>query len=103
MVMMLTAASIVAVLAVAGALVVRVTRPGAPASDASARGADTFAMSAVAAETLVLPQGEAVTAAGGAPGALMLVTRDDSGVERLRLFDAATGAPGPVAILRRAP
>jgi hypothetical protein len=93
LVTLLTATSVAGVILVTGALVIRLSRP-APAFDAAA----------VAAPAVALPTGESITAAGGAPGAVILATRDAAGVERLRFFDAATGAETrTVRVDRRAP
>lgn len=90
----LTVAAAVAVLAVAAALVVRAARPAAvPAFDAAA----------IAAESVVVPAGEAVTAAGAAPGVLILITRDADGAERLRFYDARTGRESRVVAITRGP
>lgn len=88
----LTVALILGVSTVAGAMVFRITRADAPAP---------FDPRAVTAERLVIPEGETVVAAGAAPGALILATRDAEGRERLRLFDAATGAPLRALALER--
>lgn len=77
-------ALILGVSTVAGAMVLRIAR-----SEPSAG----FDPRAVTAERIALPEGETAIAAGAAPGALILATRDAEGRERLRLFDAATGAP----------
>jgi hypothetical protein len=55
----------------------------------------------IAAETLALPPGEAITAIGRAGGEVLVTTRDDAGAERLRAFDAATGAERSVTTIVR--
>jgi hypothetical protein len=97
MVSLLTATLIVGVVIVVGALVLRLIRPAPPPAAALA-----FDPAALTAAGLVLPFDESVQAAGGAPGAVMLVTRDAAGVERLRVFDAASGAPTAVMRIDRA-
>jgi hypothetical protein len=87
-----TVAMGVAVLAIAAALVIRVTRPSPPPA---------FDLSMIGAERILAPADETVTAAGAAPGAVILVTRDAAGAERLRFYDATTGAAGPVVMLDR--
>lgn len=82
----LTATLILGVVTIAGAMVLRITAP-APAPVSAG-----FDPAQVRAESLSLPPGETVTAAGAAGSALMLVTRSAEGAERLHLFDAATGA-----------
>jgi hypothetical protein len=89
-VMGLTIAAAVAVLAVAAALVIRAARPAAPMAVLPAA-ALPFDPRAVAAETLTLPADEVVQTLGAAPGALLVLTRDGAGAERLRLIDAETG------------
>lgn len=90
--MFLTTAAAVAVLAVAGALVIRAVRPSP---------APGFDLSAIEAATIAAPEGEDIVAAGAAPGAVILVTRDRDGRERLRFFDARTGEPGSVVAVER--
>jgi hypothetical protein len=92
LVTLLTATIIVGLAVVAGAMVLRLVRDPAPAP---------VPPDAAAAERLVVPAGETITAAGAAPGALMLVTRDADGAERLRLYDAATGALTRVVAIAR--
>lgn len=46
---------------------------------------------AIAAGSLTLPAGEAITAIGQAGSTLLVTTRDEAGAERLRAFSAATG------------
>lgn len=92
----LTLSCIVAVLAVAAALVGRVLlfdQGGAPLSPAGA---------GAAAQRLALPAGERIVAVGQGPGTILLVTEDAAGLERLRRYDAASGALlGVTAIERR--
>jgi hypothetical protein len=83
LVTVLTATLIVGVVAIAGALVIRIARPPAPpAIPASA----AFDVGALTAETVALPEGEAITALGAAGSGLMIATRDATGAERLRLY-----------------
>lgn len=92
LVTLLTMSAILGVLVVAATLVIRLGQPLAP----------RFDVRAVAADAVAVPPGEAIVAAGAAEGALILVTRDAEGRERLRLYDAADGAPiRTVAITRR--
>ena len=86
----LTLVLILGMITIAATLVLRISRT--PASPTVA----------VAAERVVLPAGERVTASGVAEGMLMLVTRDAAGVERLRLYDSATGEPRQVVTIARA-
>lgn len=74
--------AILGILVVAATLVIRLGKPLTPPLD----------LRSVAAQSIAAPAGEAVVAAGAAQGALMLVTRDAGGAERLRLYDAASGA-----------
>lgn len=55
----------------------------------------------IAAERLVLPAGEAITAVGQGGAQVLLTTRDAAGAERLRAFDAATGAERSVTRIER--
>jgi hypothetical protein len=89
----LTIALILGVVTVAGALVIRITRPApvAPMVDT------------VAAGSIAAPAGEDIVAAGAGAGALILVTRDVQGREWLRLYDAATGKAAPPVAITRAP
>jgi hypothetical protein len=90
-VMFLTVSAAVAILAIAAALVIRVTTP-APGFDASS----------VRTDAVAAPPGEDIVAAGGAAGAIILVTRDTQGVERLRFYDAADGTARRVVVVDRA-
>ncbi len=89
---LLTATLIVGVIIVVAALVIRLARPPA---------APGFDPRGVGAARLALPEGETPVAAGGAPGALILITRDAGGIERMRFFDAATGEPTATVLLER--
>jgi hypothetical protein len=95
LVTLLTATLIVGIVAVAAALVIRIAGPAPerPGFDAAS----------VTAERLVLPADEAITAVGAAGGALLVATRDAAGAERLRLYDAATGAALREIAVARAP
>lgn len=55
------------------------------------------------APAVTLPAGETVTATGATSAALTFLTRDESGVERLRVFDPGTGDPRGVVEVRRTP
>jgi hypothetical protein len=78
MVMALLLLLMAAVIVVAAALVIRLA--GAPRAVAPALPA-----------SLVLPPGETVQAATIGRGWLLVVTRDGTGQERLRLYDAESG------------
>lgn len=79
LVSVLTIVLIFGMVAVAGALVWRISsEPGAAAP-------------LVTADEITLPAGEIVTSVGATEAALSLFTRDAEGVERLRVFDPATG------------
>jgi len=82
LVTLLTLSAIIGVLVVAATLVIRLGQPLTP----------RFDLRAVAADSIAAPEGEAIVAAGAAQGALILVTRDAEGAERLHLYDAASGA-----------
>jgi hypothetical protein len=90
MVTVLTATLILGVVAIAAALVIRVTRADPPPAPMPAPAA--FDPARLTAESLALPEGEDIVALGAAGDALMIVTRDASGAEWLRLFDPADGA-----------
>lgn len=98
MVSLLTATLIVGVVVVVGALVLRLIRPAAPPAAVAAA---PFDPAGPLAQRILLPAGESVTATGAAPGALILVTRDGQGVERLRLFDAASGVETGALLIER--
>lgn len=92
----LTVTLILGVAVVAGTMTLRIAGSGG--------GAPAFDPAAVTAERIALPEGETIRALGAAGGALMVATADAEGRERLRLFDARTGAAGAVvAIDRRGP
>lgn len=93
LVTLLTMSAIIGVLVVAATLVIRLGQPLTP----------RFDVRAVAADAIAAPPGEAIVAAGAADGALILVTRDAEGRERLRLYDAATGALARTVDIAREP
>ncbi|GMG81815.1 hypothetical protein LNKW23_10280 [Paralimibaculum aggregatum] len=111
LVSLLMAVLILGTITVSGALVMRLGMIGpgaAPEPAAGAGGAAAVAPPAmdpvaVAAEALALPEGERVVAVGRAGPELLLVTEDASGTERLRGYDAATGAARSVTRLERGP
>ena len=75
--------------AVAGTLVWRISsEPGATAA-------------LVSADAITLPVGEGVIAVGATEEALSFMTKDASGVERLRVFDPETGAQTGVLEVKR--
>ncbi|MEL7346593.1 MAG: DUF6476 family protein [Pseudomonadota bacterium] len=90
----LTLASIVAVLAIAGTVVIRLStletapRPAVPGPVAMP-------------EAIALPRGETITALGAAGSSVLIATTDAAGVERLRSFDADTGAALSVTVIDR--
>ena len=55
----------------------------------------------VSAEALTLPEGAEIRALGRGPGEVLILTRDAEGTERLRVFDAASGAQRSVTPVRR--
>lgn len=55
----------------------------------------------VSAEALLLPEGAEVLSLGRGPGEVLVLTRDADGEERLRAFDAETGAERSVTAVRR--
>lgn len=77
----LTLSLILGVVVVAAALVIRISAPAPIAGPTS-----------IGAERLSAPPGESIVASGFGPGGLTLVTRDAAGVERLRVYESATGA-----------
>ncbi len=89
----LTVALILGVVTVAGALVIRITRP-APVAPM---------IETVAARSIAAPLGEEIVATGAGAGALILVTRDPLGREWMRLYDAATGKAAPPVAIARTP
>jgi len=86
LVTLLTMSAIIGVLVVAATLVIRLGQP------LTVSVAPPLDLRAVAADSIAAPAGEAIIAAGAAQGALILVTRDAEGAERLHLYDAASGA-----------
>jgi len=52
---------------------------------------------AIDADQVTLPAGEVITAVGATEDALTFVTKDAEGVERMRVFDPATG--GEIGVL----
>lgn len=89
LVSVLTIVLIFGMIAVAGTLVWRIS------SEPSA------AAPLVTAEDIVLPSGETVTSVGATEAALSFTTKDASGVERLRIFDPATGEETGVLTIKR--
>lgn len=85
----LTLVLIVGVIIIAGALVIRITQP------------QWVGQEPITANRLAVPAGERITATGTARGALTLVTVDADGVERLRLYDAETGAAQQTILIER--
>ena len=55
----------------------------------------------VSAEALTLPAGVEIVAIGRGGGEVMVITRDASGAEMLRLLDPATGAERRAVPIRR--
>ena len=55
----------------------------------------------IAAERLRLPAGEMIVAMGQGGGRVLIATRDAEGVERLRAFDADSGAESSVTLIER--
>lgn len=72
----LTVTLIAGFLVVVAAIVIRISRPVTPALPPA----------------LTLPAGEAATAVTLGTGWVAVVTRDGGGMERIRVFDAGTGA-----------
>ncbi len=56
----------------------------------------------ITAKDVTLPGGETVTSVGATENALSFVTKDADGVERLRVFNPATGEEAGVLVLKRA-
>lgn len=52
-------------------------------------------------DAIALPPGAEIVALGRAGRELLVVTREADGTERIRAFDAATGAAGPVTRVER--
>ncbi|MEL6576641.1 MAG: DUF6476 family protein [Pseudomonadota bacterium] len=95
LVTVLTVVSILGVVAVVGLLVIRllmVPGPSAPGLAALPDGA---------AERIALPAGERIVAIGGAGAVMLVATEDTGGQERLRRFDAETGAVLGVTLIDR--
>lgn len=90
----LTLASIIAVLAIAATVFIRLgLAPQAP---------DGFMPPGeVTAEALSLPAGETITAIGQSGDVILAVTEDGEGALRLRRWDAATGALRSTTAIRR--
>lgn len=57
----------------------------------------------ITAEEVTLPAAETVTSVGATENALSFVTKDAKGVERLRVFDPATGQEASVLVIKRSP
>ncbi len=92
MVTVLIAVLIVGVITVAVTLVIRL---GALESAPKDLGAP------IAAEALILPEGENVIALGRGPGEILVFTRGEDGQERLRSFAADTGEERSVTAISR--
>ena len=86
----LTLVLIVGVVIIVGALVMRITGPAA-----------VQAPPRMEAERISVPAGERITATGAATGTLIVVTEDAGGQERLRVYDAASGALRHVTLIDR--
>ncbi len=88
MVMVLTVALTLGIIAIAGALVWRVAtdRSGPP----------------LTAEEITLPEGHEIVAVGGDGANLLVTTRGPDGTERIRAFSKSDGTPaGEVVVTRR--
>ncbi|MGF1501681.1 MAG: DUF6476 family protein [Paracoccaceae bacterium] len=68
---------------------------------ALASGPPGFAGMAIEADAVRLPAGERVVAVGRGSGEVLAVTEDAAGVERIRAFDAETGAQRSVTRIDR--
>ena len=91
LVSILTVVLIFGMVAVAGSLIWRISsEPGG----GEAR---------VTADDVTLPTGETVTAVGVTENAISFATQDAENVERLRVFDPATGVETGVLVIKRAP
>lgn len=89
MVTLLTATLTIGVLTIAVALVIRIaSEPG-------------ISIKAVDAPKVNLPADEVIIATGTTNAAITFVTKDSSGVERLRLFDPKTGAETDQVVIER--
>lgn len=65
------------------------------------QGARQAAPGPVSADAFALPEGAEPVALGRAPGEVLILTREPSGAETLRVFDAATGAQVSATPIRR--
>ena len=83
---------ILATLAIAGTIVIRL--------GLLVEGPD---LTAPRAEAFVLPEGHEIVAVGRGPGEALFVLRAPDGTERLHVFDAAGGALRHTAVIRREP
>lgn len=70
------------VLTIAATLVIRIMMESPPERE----------VATIAADEIVLPKGEEITAVGATPNALTVVTRDAAGMERIRVFHPESGA-----------
>ena len=86
----LTAVLMLGMLAVAVALIIRISME--PAAKP---------LSSVGAEAVTLPAGETITAVGTTAAAVTVATTDAGGAERLRMFDPRTGAEIGVVDVKR--
>lgn len=89
---LLTVSAILGVVVVASTLVIRLSRPLSPPP----------ALEDVSARAVALPAGEAALSATLGGGVIVVLTEDAAGARRLRLFDAADGAAGPVVAVTTA-
>jgi hypothetical protein len=94
LVTLLTATAILGVVVVAAALVIRLSQPLTSARPD---------LRQVSAQAIGLPTGETALAATLSGGALTVLTVDAAGDRRIRLFDPADGAPGPVIAVTTKP
>jgi len=94
LVIVLTTTLSLGVLAVAAALVIRIMQEPAPTIAPLPPGSIT-------AERISVPSGEAIIASGATAGAISIVTRDEAGQERLRLFHPETGAATGEVLIER--
>jgi hypothetical protein len=88
----LTVVLILGMVTIAVTLVLRITRTPAPAPAPA---------SVLWPDRIALPVGERITASGFGQGLLMLVTEDEAGAARLRLYDPETGALQHVVAIER--
>lgn len=84
---------ILGMIAVSGALVIRLAQFGGPGSDPET--------AAISTEALALPPGERIVALGRSGAELLIATRAETGEEWLRSFDAVTGEPLSATRIRR--